>query len=775
MMASPADAGPIFFHGELQSGKFVWDKAAKEASCYAIRYSTITATADDASARVQIVESIEGPEKGAKTVCIIPLPHSAKEEGLSIIVADSGEEAAVVKTAKFLKADEAQKTYEALSRGLDSVAILTFTGQPAILIPQFELKGKKTFTIEFRQPLGNDQNLLSLQCPTPVTHWASGPVGRLTLTATIASRQPLRAMFSPTHNAAVERDGLHKATARVKANDWAGTDDFRLCWVAAKDDLGLRVLTYREEGEEDGYFMLLGNPTGGGEKPVDRDVFFVLDTSGSMRGEKMEQARAAIDYCVTQLKPGDRFNIVTFGTDVETFQAGPVPATEKTISAARDYVERLVAQGRTNIGGALEAALADKAPSGRPRIMIFLTDGTPTAGELSPERILEKVRQANTSGTKIFVMGVGHDVNAHLLDKLAEQTDGSSEYVSPQEEIDAKVATLYDRLSHPVLTNVAVAFGGLRTYSVYPKKLPALFKGSEVMVFGRYQEGGKHTVKITGQLHGKPVEYACAIDAPKSPTGQATNFQAMNFVAPLWAARNIGHLLQELRLHGPNDELIKEVVRLSKKFGVVTEYTAFLSQARPGGVGGAAAELAAVADAKGRLDVANRQQAGQWAVNQAINDKQLQDRVVAGREGNVYRDRRGRTVGDDNIRQIGSRVYYLSDGQWLDSQDAGKRKTRVVKLYSDEYYNLLRNNSDFAKAQQLGWAMELNIGNERIAVEKDGQRKDEKLRAVQRDAQQNQQQGQIQDRQQFRNFQQQFDNNAPNRQQRDPLPPRDRN
>jgi len=124
---------------------------------------------------------------------------------------------------------------------------------------------------------------------------------------------------------------------------------------------------------------------------------------------------------------------------------------------------------------------------------------------------------------------------------------------------------LYDRLSHPVLTNVAMSFGGLQTHSVYPKKLPALFKGSEVMIFGRYQGGGEHTIKVAGQLHGKPVEYSCTIDAPKKPAGQTTAF-----VAPLWASRNVGFLLQELRLHGPNDELIKEVVPGARRVAVVS-------------------------------------------------------------------------------------------------------------------------------------------------------------------------------------------------------------
>src|SRR5262249_24386296 len=152
------------------------------------------------------------------------------------------------------------------------------------------------------------------------------------------------------------------------------------------------------------------------QRVADKDVVFVLDTSGSMRGEKIEQARSAIDYCLEHLNTGDRFNVITFGTTVTSFRDELVPRTPGSVTAAREFVENVVANGRTNISGALEKALAGQAVAGRPRIMIFLTDGAPTAGELNPEKILEQVKKANTNGTKIFVMGVGNDVNAHLLD-----------------------------------------------------------------------------------------------------------------------------------------------------------------------------------------------------------------------------------------------------------------------------------------------------------------------------------------------------------------------
>jgi Ca-activated chloride channel family protein len=339
--------------------------------------------------------------------------------------------------------------------------------------------------------------------------------------------------------------------------------------------------------------------------------------------------------------------------------------------------------------------------------MIFLTDGTPTAGERVPEKILEALPKLNTSGTRVFVLGVGHDVNAHLLDRLAELTDGSSEYVDPKEEIDVKVAALYNRLSHPVLTDVKLAFGDLPTYAIYPQKIPALFKGSEVMIAGRYRGGGKHTVALSGTLHGEPRRYACTVELPE------TGKRGPGFVASLWAARKIGYLLQEIRLHGESPELVEEVIRLSRQFGIVTEYTVFLAMAEAD-----MSDEEVAAEALERMRKANEQQAGQWAVNQAMNDRALQNRVVAGAAANVYRDRRGRVQAAEGVRLVGRRAFYLRDGRWVDAEDAGDRKVRKVKLFSKEYFELLRSNREFAAAQAIGENVTMNVGEERIAVEK---------------------------------------------------------
>jgi uncharacterized protein YegL len=715
-LAAQVQAGPIFVPGQLAGGKFTQAPVGPSHG-YTIRFSTSTVTVEKNAARIEVEEIVDGPDKTIPAICLIPMPDGVN--GASIRVSWGGigsEEPKLLRDATFLDSAKAQEVYETIARG-GQTKILAYTGRPAILVPSVELGGKSKITITFNMETKSTQGVHMLTCPMPAPAYAAGPVERVTVNVHLANKQPLRSIFSPTHTTTITRKSATEATVSVKADRWTGMDDFRLFWAADTDALGLRVLAYRAKEGEDGYFMLLGNPTGAAaERAIQKDITFVMDTSGSMRGEKIEQARAALDYCIQHLDKTDRFNIVTFGTDVKTFQNDLVGVTPENRKAAQAFIEDVVAHGQTNISGALQKALAGKVVAGRERVMIFVTDGAPTVGARAPEEIIEEVKKLNT-GTKIFVMGVGNDVNAHLLDRLAEVTNGSSEYFAPKEELDAKVAVLYDRLSHPVLSGVQVSFGESGARQVLPSKVPVLFKGSEIMMVGRYKNGGKHTFTIAGTLAGQPVKYTCEVDLPT-----ATGEVSAEFLAPLWAARQIGYLLQEIRLRGANKELIEEVVRLSKQYGIVTEYTEFIAAAGPNAKAG---DL--VLEAGKRIAMARAEQSGQWAVNQAQNDKQMQGRAVAGAAANNYRDRRGKESTSGNISHVGLRAFYLQDGQWVDAEEAGARKSRVVKLLSPEYFELLKKDPTFAKAQQLGWAISINVGTERIVIEKDGKQKDESL------------------------------------------------
>lgn len=790
----PAAAGPIFLRGEIVDGQFVAPEKAEDAGDaekegeagksgdlqYTIRYATISASREKTGYRFESEEIFDGPEKAEAVVAIVPLPQGTPLDEIALSAGRTSKVRKPVEGLLRLEGKAAETFVENLVKATGDVGFAAFIGRPLLVVPEFELGRRVNAHLASAAPdhHGTDR-VEQLVLPVPQTKWAAGPLERLSITTDVTSAdEPLRAIFSPTHQSEIERTSLTDAVVRVRQSDVHSENDYRLLWVEDEGDLGLRVLPFRLEGEDDGYFLLVGNPTGraDGSDVLEKDVTFVLDTSGSMRGEKIEQCRAAIEYCLGELGEGDRFNVVTFGSEVDSFRPQLVENTAENVESAREFVEDIVARGRTNIGGALEAALAGDITEGRPRITIFLTDGTPTAGELVPDKILEAAAAANVSKSAVYVLGVGHDVNVHLLDRLAESTEGAAEFVEPNEEIDVTVAGLYDRLAHPVLTDVAVDFGELDTHSMFPRKLPSLYRNSQVMLFGRYREGGDAKVTVSGTLAGVEREFTTTFSAPRE-----ADDAGHEYVPPLWASRKIGYLLQEMRLHGEDAELLEEVVRLSKKYGIVTEYTQFVATragaVRNGGVmlagrayganlealdgfrneaqfergrfggfaqngafgGGIAGpapaadlfiagkldEKAAVREVTKQIAMARQQETGRWAFNQAVNDKDLQSRVVTTGVANSYVDRRGQKVEFDQfVKHVGGRCFYLENGQWCEAEEAGERKERVVELYSDDYFTLLKQNEDFRKAQKLGWAISINVGDERVVVEKDGKRSD---------------------------------------------------
>ncbi len=718
----PAKAGIVLIPGELKDADLVLPGPQNETTRQALpmpfSYHTSLArhdvTVENGVARITSNETLKMSGEAKSLVGLIPLSVSA--ELSSVVVKIDGKRV----DAEVLPADKATDRLQAFAKTLKSVAVLSLTDRPLVIVSAIEVNRSTEVAVEFKQPVSQSQGVNFLNVPMSAVRWTGRSLDRLSVGVTINSKAPVRAILSPTHPTSIDRPQHNIASVKVRQTNVIDEADFRLCWVEDEDPLGLRLLTHADEDEANGYFLLLGNPTGNADdKAIEKDLTFVLDTSGSMRGEKLEQCRAAIEYCLENLNEGDRFNVVTFGSKIESFRESVVASSKENLAAAQLFVEDLVANGRTNINGALEQAGSSQKKSSRPQIAIFLTDGTPTAGELVDEKILANFTKANEAGLRVFVLGVGNEVNAHLLDQLAEDTDGLSEYVSPDEEIDQKIAALYNQLANPVMNDVEVAFGELQTQDVFPRKIPALFRNSQVMLFGRYRDAAEGTVEVTGMLSDRKMKYSTEVETPTDVSCE--------FIAPLWAARKIGYLLQEVRLHGDEQELITEVIRLSKKYGIVTEYTQQLAMA-PGafsrsalagfaGGGGFRDGAALQADAFRQIETARAMKTGVWAVSQARNDKFLQSQVLNTNAANNFLDRRGQKVqAAKSLQKVGDRAYYFRNGVWEDGADAGKRKTRRVKAFSDEYFKLLQNK-DFARAQQLGGSISLNIGNERVIVE----------------------------------------------------------
>jgi Ca-activated chloride channel family protein len=335
--------------------------------------------------------------------------------------------------------------------------------------------------------------------------------------------------------------------------------------------VGVNLLTSKS-GDEDGYFMLLASPgVDAKEKVLPKDVAFVLDTSGSMSGPKMQQAKKALQFCIENLNDDDRFEIIRFSTEVEPLFDKLVEANQANRDKANNFVKDLKAMGSTAIDDALAKALSLQASrEGRPYVIVFLTDGQPTIGTTDPGEILAHVMKENSGSTRIFCFGIGGDVNTHLLDSIAEQTRAFAQYVLPEEDLEVKVSSFFSKIKEPVMANPELKFSGdVRATKMYPTPLPDLFKGEQLIVVGRYSGHGGAAVTIEGKVNGETKKFSEDVKFPEESSENS-------FIPKLWATRRVGYLLDEIRLHGENAELRDEVTELARKYGIVTPYTAYL-------------------------------------------------------------------------------------------------------------------------------------------------------------------------------------------------------
>jgi Ca-activated chloride channel family protein len=471
-----------------------------------------------------------------------------------------------------------------------------------------------------------------------------------------------------------------------EASDVRPDTDFALFYSLGEEE-AFHLIPYRDPGDadSDGFFMLLLAPRPDASlRTLPKDLILVLDRSGSMDGEKFQQAQAALRYILKQLNPDDRFNIIAFSTGMEIYASGLRPASE--VNEAVPWVDRLSAVGSTDINRALleGAAIADDE---RPTYLIFLTDGLPTEGVVNSQNILDNLASAAPDNLRLFTFGVGYDVDTFLLDSLAQNHHGTSTYVLPGERLDEVLSTFYAKISTPVLTDLSLDFGKITAYDIYPNPLSDLFVGSQDIVVGRYRGSGATTVTLTGKVNNKAQEFQFF------DQNFPTNTTTQSALPRLWATRKIGYLLNQIRLQGLDQETIDQIVRLSIRYGIVTPYTSYLvteevplgeaEHERIAGEQFNQIQTAPVAPSFGRDAVEKAAAEGALAEADAPLAPSLE---VA-----------------EKVRIVGSRTYVLSDNIWVDTAyDPDQMQTQKVAFLSDEYFLLAESRPDLASGFALG-------------------------------------------------------------------------
>jgi Ca-activated chloride channel family protein len=474
--------------------------------------------------------------------------------------------------AELLAADKARGIYEDIVRKMKDPALLEYAGQDLykVRIFPFEPRSSKRISMSYTQLLRADNGLLGYILPLGVEKYAAGPVKSLSVKLELEGKQPIKNVYSPSHKVEIRRDGDRRAVVGFEASDVTPDTDFQLFYALERSDIGLNLLTYRT-GSDDGFFVLLAAPAFelSRRQVVLKDVAFVLDTSGSMAGNKLEQAKKALQFCVENLNDGDRFEIIRFSTETEPLFDKLMDASRENRRRARDFIQDLKPTGGTAIDDALKKALALRPAGDRPFMVIFLTDGKPTIGETVEDNIVANAAKAGPN-TRIFCFGIGSDLNTHLLDKITERTRAASQYVLADEDLELKVSSFFAKINQPVLADLKVTFpDGVRVTKMYPSPLPDLFHGEQMVVAGRYSGTSSGKVVLGGSVNGEKREFSEEVRF-------SDESRDYSFIPRLWATRRVAFLLDEIRLRGENSELKDEVTKLARDYGIVTPYTAYL-------------------------------------------------------------------------------------------------------------------------------------------------------------------------------------------------------
>ncbi|HKA06239.1 MAG TPA: VIT domain-containing protein [Gemmataceae bacterium] len=501
---------------------------------------------------------------------LFPIPKGASVNKFTMWVGETET------TGELLDAKKASQVYTDIVRRTQDPAILEYMGNNLMRLKIFPVPPKKDqkVKISFTSVAPQDNQVVEYVYPLKTDGKGTRTLEEFSVKARIKSQHPIQNVYSPTHAIAITRNGDKEVSMTFERNQAVLDKDFQLFYSVGNKEIGITPLAHRPISSEDGYFMLLVSPQLEVSKSViiPRDLVLVLDTSGSMDNVKMDQARKALKHCLSNLNSGDRFAIVSFSTNVRKYRDALVEANSEQLDNAKKWVDALKAGGGTAIQAALDSALEMRTKDeGRTFTVVFFTDGQPTIGEMKPEKIVRNVAANNSANTRIFTFGVGDDVNAALLDQLAENTKALSTYVRPAEDIEAKVTSLYGKISHPVLANVRLTTSeNIKVFEVYPPQMPDLFFGSQLVVLGKYSGSGPAAVKIAGQVGKEPREFAYDVLFPAKTDGDR------EFVEHLWARRKVGFLLDQIRINGEQKELMDEMLGLAKKYGIATPYTSYL-------------------------------------------------------------------------------------------------------------------------------------------------------------------------------------------------------
>ena len=626
-------------------------------------------------ARVEVEEWFRNDGGGlGEADYLYPLPSGAVFNNFSLFQGDKE------LRGETMNADQARAIYEDIVRRKKDPALIELAGHGLLRSRVFPIAAGETrkITLRYTQVMSRAGDALQLKYAAG-TGRAESPAS---FTMTIADGRAYGTPFSPTHEMDVRRTG-GRVTVRPAADL---TGDLELFLPLVRGAVGITAVTHRPS-REDGFVMLTLSPGEAQTEVVARDITAVIDVSGSMSGEKIAQARNALRALLASLNERDRFRLIAFSDQVRSYREDWTVATRSTVAQAEQWVDRLRAEGGTNIAGALAEAFDAASPDSRVPFVIFVTDGLPSIGEQNPERIAERVERTR-GRARVFAFGVGYDVNTYLLDRLSSAARGSTQYVQPNEDVERAVSRLAQKIQRPVLTDLRIAGSPARLVEVYPAQLPDLFAGEDLVVFARYEGSGTGPITITGRRNGRTETFATRVSFPSHELDN-------EFVTKLWAARKVGSLAQQLKLKGPNQEILEALRQTALRYGIISEYTSYLvleeedqrmvrqQNARPS-VGRIAGNRAP--NSPPPPPAAPAAASGQGAVVHAEAMRRVREASSA---ADLESAQKMAADASSGMRMIAGRSFRDTNGVWTDQRHQ-KQTVVTIEPFSSAYFDVLR-------------------------------------------------------------------------------------
>ncbi len=701
----------------------------------AVQYHDVEIEARDQVARVRIDQVFRNlNDREVEGEYIFPIPDGAAVSDFVLYV-----DGAPVH-AEAMDAQAALRIYQDLVRESRDPALLEYAGREMFRarIHPFAPHGERRVVLEYDQLITREGGLYRFIYPLSTEKFSSRPLERAVVTMDLQTDRPIRNAYCPSHDVEIDHRGARRLQMSWEELGSKPDRDLVFYYSLAEGPMDIRVLPYRPDRDEDGYVMLLASLGQDEELRVaPKDIVFVVDRSGSMAGRKIEQAREAIAYCIEHLNARDRFNVITFSSGYDLFADDLQEVSRESRHDARRFVERVEAAGSTNISEALEAALRSSFGDERLGFIVFVTDGLPTAGIEDPEQILNLVADCNGSGTgrpdvRLFTFGVGYDVNAVLLDLLAERNAGRPTYVRPGEDLETRLAGFYDQIADPVLTDLDLRVEGARIHDLQPGVVPDIYRGGQLVLFGRYRASGAVEITLTGTSEGYRRTFHARAELPAYRDEDA-------FVGRLWATRKVGQLLRNVRLHGERRELVDEIRELGLRFGIVTPYTSFLVDEDALFVGdaveGSSGRLVLLDGKAGSAQAAEHprkkntwrslfsaQRPGRGGrirghtdtdafADAAPASPQIVLRAQTGEvgvsvshevEAMVSADADREEDRDLGVRHVAGSTYHRRDGVWRDVRYPDGDPTEPVAIGSDAYFDLLAAHPRLGPVLALG-------------------------------------------------------------------------